>query len=186
MTEFDHILEYLKEFGLNLENVEWNKPKNSQGSYFLVYVRLEKSIQTNPENLYANEVILKALNEGANPNTMNNQGKTALHLASSSYSIQHLIDFGAQVNVQDKEEKTALYYLIEDALHGVHNDYHFEKIKVLISNGAKLDANQIEQIKDYRYNEKLSPFVELANTIEEKNKLDQTISTMNVKAKMKL
>lgn len=176
MTELDHIIEYLADFNLKLDNVEWNKPRSSQGSFFMVYLNLEKSIQTNPLSFYSDTLILKALTEGANPNTINNQGKSALHLASSSYSVAHLINFGANIHIQDREGKTPFYYLMDDALHGVHFDDHLEKMKILLLHGATIEEEHLQALETYRYKDKLTEIFELVKIEKEKNALDATMS----------
>lgn len=54
--------------------------------------------------------------EGADVNTLDKNGKTALHLASSigRYSlVEFLVEAGADVHVKDNKHKTALVYAIE-------------------------------------------------------------------------
>jgi ankyrin repeat protein len=190
MTEYDHIVEFLGEFNLKVNDVQWNKPKNDQGSLFMTYVKLEKSIQTNPLSLYSDEIILKALKEGANPNVINNQDQTPLHLAASPYTVAHLINYGADIHLKDKKGKTAFYYLMEDALHGVHFDFHLEKMKILILNGAKIEDEHWQKVSTYRYKEKLTELLDLAKVSQEKNELNQNLLTkendLTLKTKLKL
>ena len=62
----------------------------------------------------------------------NKDGKTALQKASDKATISYLVNIGANVNVQDPDQKTALHVA---ALRG-----RVEVVKCLIENGAMVDA----------------------------------------------
>ncbi|KAI8569008.1 hypothetical protein RHMOL_Rhmol02G0245600 [Rhododendron molle] len=82
----------------------------------------------------------KLLRQGLNPNELDSNGRTALHIAASKGSIDCvllLLDYGADPNRKDSEGNVPLW----DALLGKHESV----IKLLRDNGAKISAGDVGQ-----------------------------------------
>lgn len=79
------------------------------------------------------------LDAKADPNAVNDLGETALMICNSSKSMELLIKGGANVDVVDKAEKTALIHCVG----GYGSDDHI-KVKVLLNAKANPDIKDIE------------------------------------------
>lgn len=82
------------------------------------------------------ETIEQLLKNGADVNTVNNQGNTPLHLiclnSNSLPAIQLLIRYGANVDKKNNKQSTALFY-------ASYRTCDPEVIKCLVTNGANVD-----------------------------------------------
>ena len=76
-----------------------------------------------------------AVSRGADPNTVDNEGKTPLHKAQNNEISKALIECGADVNARDNAGKTPLFY---------RNDV--ETMRILVSAGADVNAKDREGV----------------------------------------
>ncbi len=118
--EFNEILTLLKENG-----TDFNAQDNN-GNTTLHHCFLDNEIKISGES------ITRLLETGINLNTQNNKGETALmirfclHMYATHKKV--LIEKGADVNIRDKESKTALYY----ASSGSYTKKSLDVLKLLI------------------------------------------------------
>ncbi|PSR91820.1 Potassium channel like [Actinidia chinensis var. chinensis] len=80
------------------------------------------------------------LRRGMDPNELDSNGRTALHIAASKGSIECvllLLDYGADPNRKDSEGNVPLW----DAIMGGHESV----IKLLVNNGAKISSGDVGQ-----------------------------------------
>ncbi|GMQ03197.1 hypothetical protein CsSME_00049086 [Camellia sinensis var. sinensis] len=84
------------------------------------------------------------LRRGMDPNELESNGRTALHIAASKGSVECvllLLDYGADPNRKDSEGNVPLW----DAILGRHESV----IKLLVDNGAELSAGDVGQFACY-------------------------------------
>ena len=99
--------------------------------FHLIYAKYEKDL---PVYKYVNNIPLftRLIEAGANVNTRDNRGRTALMFATNAKQTKSLIEAGADVNAQDEHGMTALM--------GARNE---EQTKSLIEAGANVNARNI-------------------------------------------
>ncbi|CAL5358992.1 unnamed protein product [Camellia sinensis] len=84
------------------------------------------------------------LRRGMDPNELESNGRTALHIAASKGSVECvllLLDYGADPNRKDSEGNVPLW----DAILGRHESV----IKLLVDNGTELSAGDVGQFACY-------------------------------------
>jgi ankyrin repeat protein len=78
------------------------------------------------------EIVWLLLSKGAKPDAMDNEGNTALHLATDEDIAMALIAGGANIEARNKQGRTPLLTATEKGRH--------EIVRLLLSKGAKPDA----------------------------------------------
>ena len=122
--------------------VRWNNSKpiellHQRGvKYHLItYMKKHHTLLHFASNFLADKVVYRLLQQGFNPNILNYKKQTPLLLASQCSDakpvMQHLIDFGANINAIDFQGKTAAHRAVEKN--------QVENLKFLIKNGVDLN-----------------------------------------------
>ena len=92
------------------------------------------------------QIINALISKGAKVNAKANDGKTPLHLVSSSHDqylakeVKLLLSKGADVNSKDNKGWTPLHYAVVNSSDFGDNDSYFQIINALISKGANVNA----------------------------------------------
>ncbi|GAB4837568.1 hypothetical protein Ancab_002418 [Ancistrocladus abbreviatus] len=90
------------------------------------------------------QMLLQLLRKGSDPNELDSDGRTALHIATANgrdSCAAILLEYGADPNCKDSEGNLPLW----DAIVGRHESI----IKLLMSNGAMLSAGDVGQYACY-------------------------------------
>lgn len=82
------------------------------------------------------EAVIRLVENGANLNQTNLEGKTALHYAKDLAIARYLLEKGAPIQLPDASGRTILHYAVQ------YN--HFDLVKLLIEQGAYLDSQDKE------------------------------------------
>lgn len=127
------------------------KDQNGVSIYQCCNTKSEKGITILMEESYRGSMeMMKILIEnGADINTQDNTGKTALHYAafytvSSKERLELLINNGANINAKDKRGRTALHY-------ASLSDFNEEEVIFLLNNGAFINAEDNEGMTPLDY-----------------------------------
>lgn len=126
------------------------------------------------------ELLLKA---GANVNKRDDHKKTALMYASGVQNhpiiMQKLLDFGAQVDLQDKDGYTALHYAV--------NRIYPKTVSQLLQAGADVSICDIKGLNVFDYAFKNTPFIHVTSAQEEiRSLLSEHEKTQHKKKRRKI
>lgn len=123
----------------------------------------------------------KLVSLGLDVNIKDSSGRHALFFCNSVDDIHLLNKHGIKLNEKNNFKQTVLDYLIIDAHYGKGFNVE-EKIKTLISLGAKYRKKDLKLLPAKMYNE----VKELIDNLELKKQLDKELSLSNTVSKRKI